>query len=173
MRSVCKNYKFVMEEEVSSSVTKRIGAFEEQSDLFEGKPSFKQKESKLQDGVFLFFDINSGEWRVSQGKTGRISEQATPVLTNAQNTNHPPKEGWQLNCPRCDQNNTIKLVEGSIKPCEEVRVELRGDTKGSGERGPQAPTTIMGSGCRVGRCITKRNLTTSRSPFCQTMRPGG
>ena len=57
----------MMEDEVSRSVTKRIGAFEEQSDLFEGRPSFKQKESKLQDGVFLFFDINSGEWRVSQG----------------------------------------------------------------------------------------------------------
>ena len=31
LKPACKSYKFVMEEEVSSSVTKRIGAFEEQS----------------------------------------------------------------------------------------------------------------------------------------------
>ena len=91
---------------MSSSVTKRLGAFEEQSDLFEGRPSFKQKESKLQDGVFLFFDINSGEWRVSQGKTGRISEQAKPVLRNAQNQG----------CISCGPCSYPELTEDHVLP---------------------------------------------------------
>ena len=123
-KPACKKYKFLTEDEVPKSVTKVLGTFEERSEQFEGRPSFKQKETKLQDGVFLFFDTASAEWRVSPGKTGRISGLAKPVLRNPQNTVHPPAEGWQLSCEECDQNSTVRLTEGTIDPCQEVKVAL-------------------------------------------------
>ena len=130
-KPACQNYKFTAEE-VPRSVTKYLGAFEERSELFEGRPSFRQRETKLEDGVFLFFNTASGEWRVIPGKTGRISALAKPVLRNLRKTDHPPEEGWQVSCEECDQewqNVTFRLTEGSIKPCEEVKVELLGETR--------------------------------------------
>ena len=63
-KPACKKYKFLTEDEVPRSVTKVLGAFEERSEQFEGRPSFKQKETKLQDGVFLLFDPASAEIKI-------------------------------------------------------------------------------------------------------------
>ena len=58
-KPACKKYKFLTEDEVPRFVTKVLGTFE-----FEGRPSFKQKETKLRDGVFLFFDPASAEIKI-------------------------------------------------------------------------------------------------------------
>ena len=63
-KPACKKYKFLTEDEVPRSVTKVLGTFEERSEQFEGRPSFKQKETKLQDGVFLLFDPASAEIKI-------------------------------------------------------------------------------------------------------------
>ena len=131
----CKSYTFIEDKPLQTGI-QSFGTFDERSNLFEGRPSFKQKDTKLQDGVFLFSDAASGEWRVSPGRAGRISSMTKPVMRSLSNTDYPPSEGWQYSCKTCNasqlnqwENIAVKLTEGAIKPCQEVQVTLFGATK--------------------------------------------
>ena len=129
-KPACKSYKFILQDKLHRTAVKSYGAFEERSYLFEGRPSFKQKETKQQDGMFLFSDAASGEWRVSPGQAGRISFVTKPVLRSPSNTDYPPSTGWgEVGEQNQWQHLSVLLTEGVIEPCQEVQVTLFGATR--------------------------------------------
>ena len=93
-----------------------LGEFVEEG-KYNGRPSYRQRETEGGQEKFLFFDQNT--WWVSS------------VLRNRQNTELPPAKGWEYynNNKIWKSDNTLGVEFSSLSPCKFVLVEAYGEAR--------------------------------------------